>query len=458
MAYAAATFADFSSFDDRSFKLGPSCRAAVRGIAFGLGGLTAIGATIGLVTVAAAWIMSVCLAVHPDLQTRTSFLKARGPAFQVSLPAVAANAPDLHARRPARHAGRPIFTGRRRPRLAIAAPVQAPPAAVEPQAPMVAEALAPPERPYKAAGLGDFRPAKVLTQTADARDFTLDAEATFVAPLSFAPAPSSPAPAPILAAAPASVPAAASPRAPHLPVRVAERANSTPSRSPHPVAGPHIGTKHENAPAPPATTAPEVTASLPQGHDESPLRPEANPRTAIYDIEAHTVYLPDGRRLEAHSGLGRMLDDPHYVYAKARGATPPNVYELSLRQGLFHGVQALRLNPVNGSKMFGRDGILAHTYMLGPTGQSFGCVSFRDYRQFLQAFLDGEINRLVVVPHLESAPAGPVRARRTRDNGYSFNDRRKPNQPGAPSTAIAFISIKASARSKPATRTPVAAG
>jgi hypothetical protein len=32
--------------------------------------------------------------------------------------------------------------------------------------------------------------------------------------------------------------------------------------------------------------------------------------TAVYDISAHTVYLPDGKRLEAHSGLGDRIDDP----------------------------------------------------------------------------------------------------------------------------------------------------
>lgn len=40
-------------------------------------------------------------------------------------------------------------------------------------------------------------------------------------------------------------------------------------------------------------------------------RPDGH--TAIYDISAHIVYLPSGERLEAHSGFGRMLDDPRYV-------------------------------------------------------------------------------------------------------------------------------------------------
>jgi hypothetical protein len=108
--------------------------------------------------------------------------------------------------------------------------------------------------------------------------------------------------------------------------------------------------------------------------------------------------------LEAHSGLGSRLDDPRYVSEKDRGPTPPNVYDLSLREEPFHGVRAIRLIPVGGGNMFGRDGMLAHSYMLGPTGQSNGCVSFSDYSAFLNAFLSGEINRLVVVEHLATAP------------------------------------------------------
>ncbi len=107
--------------------------------------------------------------------------------------------------------------------------------------------------------------------------------------------------------------------------------------------------------------------------------------TAVYDIEAHIVYLPNGERMEAHSGLGEWIDDPGHVNVKSKGATPPNVYNLTMREGLFHGVEALRLTPVGGdNSMYGRAGILAHPYMLGPSGQSFGCVSFRDYQAFLQ--------------------------------------------------------------------------
>ena len=123
--------------------------------------------------------------------------------------------------------------------------------------------------------------------------------------------------------------------------------------------------------------------------------------TAVYDLAAHTVYLPDGTRLAAHSGLGDRLDDPAHVSERNRGATPPHLYELKARDELFHGVQALRLDPVGGGDIFGRAGFLAHTYMLGPNGDSNGCVSFKDYEAFLRAFQSGEVKRLAVVARID---------------------------------------------------------
>jgi len=123
--------------------------------------------------------------------------------------------------------------------------------------------------------------------------------------------------------------------------------------------------------------------------------------TAVYDISAHTVYMPDGTALEAHSGLGPRLDDPRHVDERMRGATPPTIYDLKLREAPFHGVQALRLIPVDEDKALGRSGLLAHTYMLGPNGDSNGCVSFRNYSAFLHAYLGQKIKRLAVVAHLE---------------------------------------------------------
>jgi len=75
-----------------------------------------------------------------------------------------------------------------------------------------------------------------------------------------------------------------------------------------------------------------------------------------------------------------------------------------LRERIFHGVRAIRLNPVDEGRMHGRGGILAHTYMLGSDGQTNGCVAFRNYPEFLDAFRKGEVTRLAVVDRLESPP------------------------------------------------------
>ena len=154
-------------------------------------------------------------------------------------------------------------------------------------------------------------------------------------------------------------------------------------------------------------SGPVLTSAAPEGGILGNARsltssapPRYDRRAAVYDVAAHTVYLPDGTRLEAHSGLGDRLDDPRHVNERTRGATPPNVYELEPREQLFHGVQALRLKPVGGGDIYGRTGLLAHTYMLGPNGNSYGCVSFKNYNAFLQAFQNGEVKRLVVVARL----------------------------------------------------------
>ena len=92
---------------------------------------------------------------------------------------------------------------------------------------------------------------------------------------------------------------------------------------------------------------------------------------------------------------------------KNRGPTPPNLYNLVMRESRFHGVQAIRLLPADGRKKFNRDGLLAHTYMYaggGSRSQSNGCVVFKKYERFLTAFKNGEIERLIVVPSMEKLP------------------------------------------------------
>ncbi|MBR0957596.1 DUF2778 domain-containing protein [Bradyrhizobium japonicum] len=147
-----------------------------------------------------------------------------------------------------------------------------------------------------------------------------------------------------------------------------------------------------------------VTASI-APKEQNPMLGGAPPYerdTAVYDITAKAVYLPDGTRLEAHSGLGSNLDDPRSSKIRMRGVTPPHIYTLKPREALFHGVPALRLTPIGGeSAIHGRDGLLAHTFMLGPNGDSNGCVSFRDYYAFLDAYRNKGIRKLAVLARVE---------------------------------------------------------
>ena len=147
-----------------------------------------------------------------------------------------------------------------------------------------------------------------------------------------------------------------------------------------------------------------VTASI-APREQNPMLGGSAPYerdTAVYDISAKTVYLPDGTKLEAHSGLGSNLDDPRSSRVRMRGVTPPHIYTLKPREALFHGVPALRLTPIGGeSAIYGRDGLLAHTFMLGANGDSNGCVSFKDYYAFLDAYRNKGIRKLAVLARVD---------------------------------------------------------
>lgn len=152
---------------------------------------------------------------------------------------------------------------------------------------------------------------------------------------------------------------------------------------------------------------PDGSASKSFGNLFKAPRPGAG--TAIYDISAGVVHMPDGSKLEAHSGIGKMVDNPRYVHVKMNGPTPPNVYKLSMREKRFYGVEALRMTPVGKAKMHGRDGILAHSYLLrNGKAQSHGCVAFKDYARFLKAYKAGKVTQLIVVESMSKASQARV--------------------------------------------------
>jgi hypothetical protein len=400
----AATFPSVTAFDRRAFARAGRRRSVARVAVIGGGTATAAVFMGGAVTVAAAWIASVALggAVHIKAPTPLALETAalNEPTGRLLGKVIAGLAPARSAG-PVAVAATLVDERGKGPRLR--APFYR-------QAAADADAASPLPQSAEAAAL-PVASAQDTAADAPSPQDAADAPSLVAALDLFDPAPltsSTLAPAPVSAAQLSARP---------------ERADDAPPSS-HAVDRPQT-------PAPPVkpklSQVADATGSIPESASSDAFQrllnpqlkrgtvfapPGADTRTAIYDIEAHTVYLPDGTKLEAHSGLGERIDDPRYVREKARGPTPPNVYDLVLREELFHGVRAIRLNPVDDAKMYGRDGILAHPYMLGSSGQSFGCVSFKDYEAFLKAFQRGEVDRIVVVTHLAGTPAGVAEAHR----------------------------------------------
>ncbi len=131
-------------------------------------------------------------------------------------------------------------------------------------------------------------------------------------------------------------------------------------------------------------------------------QPKAGNGVAVYDISAQKVYMPDGTVLEAHSGTGAYKDNPAYVNMKGKGSTPPGVYTLSMRESLFYGEEALRMNPSSSTQMYGRDGILVHR-PLRRGGGSAGCTVLPEYQKFLAAYKSGQVKQMVVVSSVSEA-------------------------------------------------------
>ncbi len=138
----------------------------------------------------------------------------------------------------------------------------------------------------------------------------------------------------------------------------------------------------------------------------APAWPGIGTKVAVYDIAGGMVYMPNGSKLEAHSGIGKMRDNPNFTHVTMRGPTPPGTYKLSMRETPFHGVAAIRLTPVDGRAPQGRTGLLAHSFLLRVRGDSHGCVAFADYNAFLKAFQRGDITHMVIVPKWDGKRPG----------------------------------------------------
>jgi Protein of unknown function (DUF2778) len=373
MNYQAATFPGVTTFDRRAAVHGGHRRTVVGSVAVGVGTVTAAGVTTGGAAVVAAWLMAASFAANPGLNGRSPIA--------------------LHSSMLNRHysllSSAADFSGWAK----ILAPGD--PAAGPASLAAEVKSEAAPETT-----------GSVATQTVAAQTVAMETAAAGTVPAS---------------------------------TLTPTRTDTFSLLTPYPLDGsrfqPPQDAARPAASAPPRSDAPStpaVSASLevpqrrvapPPPRDNGVSLPGPDSHTAVYDIEAHVVYLPSGLKLEAHSGLGKGFDDPRYVKERNRGPTPPNVYDLKWREAMFHGVKAIRLNPVDDSKMFGRDGILAHTYMLGPNGASFGCVSFKNYSAFLQAFSRGEIDRLIVVPHLGAKSPVDERASAGNVERFALNSR-----------------------------------
>jgi Protein of unknown function (DUF2778) len=374
MPYRAAAIPNVTVFNVRAFALGDYRRKLLGGVALGLGAVAAVAVMGGAATMAAAWLLSSSLSSNPHLR----------PAGVVALEAAELPRPHRTLTETASLVGAPHSI------------YEAPEMAVAELAPAAAPAVAPAALPSSPPASVRQAPPKGVAERAV--EIPLPSPRPPVDP----PTP----PKQEVARAPMAAPA---PQAPAVPMQIPAAPAPTPAPAPAPTT---------------ASASTSITDFLKRvtprfAYNNPDVHPTPDTHTAVYDIEAHTVYMPGGEKLEAHSGLGNRIDDPRFVSERGKGATPPNIYDLTLRGESFHGVQAIRLNPVSDSKMYGRDGILAHTYMLGPSGQSFGCVSFRDYQKFLQAYLHGEVTRIVVVPHYESRPV-EAHARREDDKPFAF--------------------------------------
>jgi hypothetical protein len=421
MTDTTATFYDITSFDGRIFCLSKyrrTIRIFVDDVVTGLRTKAAVCVLVITYTVAAAWIINTALSTNTNLHAKAPIGKI---AFANHQPMVVSEADFSGSARISTDPADALTFEARWARTT--APASTPDALTFEA--RWARVMAPASTSTGAVPLVPQHPVERASNVASLQPYPLRSPQRWAKP-EIARAPDS---THIAELSPAATPASARPsNLPHPAKLTPEQASSVPLPRPHPA-------QRDIARSPISQAVPQVAGVMPsplstfekpvtpqQAHNKSMPLPDPDSRTAIYDIAAHTVYMPNGDRLEAHSGLGNKLDDPRYVSVKDRGPTPPNVYDLALRKQLFHDVRVIRLNPVGGGNMFGRSGMLAHPYMLGANGQSNGCVSFKDYPAFLRAYLRGKVDRLVVVPHIGDTSLRTASARRGPARRYADNN------------------------------------
>ena len=301
MTSRSAALRNVGAYNARALDTGDLRRALFNSAALCLGAVSAAGVVAASATAIATWLVSGSLGNSHSLQA------------PITLGAAAIAMPVSSAARPAEASeatGSPSLAPALVP-AAVPAPA-AVPTPVQKPVPTLAHSV---HTIKFTRGAELAVSAPLLTHTIRTVEFTREAEA---------------------------VPVAAPVPAPH---RVAERANRMPLPAQRPAPPPQMQARAEAAHHPGGHAALEVVASLgpalpapdpnktvtPHNPQLANINPTAIPgsdsHTAVYDIVAHTVYLPNGERLEAHSGLGRRLDDPRYIRDKARGPTPPNVYD-----------------------------------------------------------------------------------------------------------------------------------
>ena len=103
--------------------------------------------------------------------------------------------------------------------------------------------------------------------------------------------------------------------------------------------------------------------------------------------------------------MGDLKDDPEHISVRMQGATPPATYDLKPREAAFHGVQALRMTPVEGSEVFGRSGLLTHRYM-SPQGRFEWLRLDQGLRPVYQGLQQWRVHAPCRRPELEGCSGG----------------------------------------------------